>query len=93
MADRNGYLRGKMQCWGGDADWEGPLIQQPSVIVRISQEDMEAKIKMLTDTAKTHAPIEHFKQWASSLAKFRSVSILEDKGLAEAYKHYQPRII
>lgn len=84
MAYRDGYLRGDIQCWGGDANWEGPIIQDPNVFVRITRQDLDAKIDMFKALLNP-AKFEHVKQWCETLARFRSICILDDKGLAEGY--------
>jgi hypothetical protein len=92
MAFRDDYLKGGLECWAGDANWEGPIVQHPNVFVRITQQDLDAKIKMFKALLNP-TKFEHVKQWCGTLARFRSISILEDNGLAEGYITSQSRVV
>lgn len=92
MAYRDDFLKGQLECWAGDANWEGPIIQHPNIFVKLAQQDMDAKVSMFKPLLSP-AKFEHVKQWCQTLARFRSVCALDDNGLAEAYESSVRKVI
>ena len=89
-------MRNELEIWGGDAEWEGPIANEPNVYVKIKKEDLEAKIEMFKSQAspawqKNHmgVQVKHFNNWCRVLAKWRAHCIFKEDELYEAYVSFR----
>jgi LmbE family N-acetylglucosaminyl deacetylase len=91
-------MRNELQIWGGDAEWEGPIANNPTIFVKITEEDLKVKDKMMSGSLR---PVDdwgieyddctsHYRNWDRLLCKWRAHTIFRENELYEAYVSWRP---